>query len=613
MPERITFQLQNALGDAVVMSAAVRDLAQQYPGRYEIGVWTHCQPAWDGNPYARKYDAPGRLIPVSYGEAMKRAQSGHIRHFLGAFYDIFSEKLGISLEMSDPKPDLYPATGRGPRISGPYWIIAPGWKPDMPAKAWSMQYWQQLVDILTLWGVKVVQVGAGSFHNPKLAGVIDMVGHTTIIPELFDLVSNASGVICGITSLMHIAAAFRKPCVVIAGGREAWWWEAYTNENPGFGSASGKITVPHRYLHTIGQFSCCERSGCCKNALEESRRHKLAQVCTQQTRHGEQALSSCLASITPEIVCHNVLSYYVDGTLERTSDQLKDLPMLPPVNETIRVTRSDGHVVKISVEPPPKASLPDAKTDPVRAKQSASAAWGDPRVGGRVTICILGYGDHFDILKRCLDGVLRTTARSQVEIRVGGNALCRDSINYIDMLQLRGDVDHINLSPDNRYKYPAMRQMFRSQPLTTEWLVWLDDDAEIVSENWLDLMLEQTLAGWDAGARWCGPLYTYHINQRWRDWCEASGWYQSRKRPWPADGNVIFCSGGLWLAHVPTLMAMDVPDARLENNKGDVTIGLQMYQAGAAVVNFSPRPDKKHVRWSNSPRRGVTTLHPAER
>jgi len=613
MSERITLELSNALGDAVVMTAAVRDLAQQYPGRYQIGVWTNCQPTWDGNPYARKYDDNGRVIQIRYGEAMKKAQAGHKRHFLGAFYDIFAEKLGISLEISVPKPDLYPGRGLAPRIDGPYWIIAPGWKPDMPAKAWSLHYWQKLVEILTCWGIKLVQVGAGSFINPKLTGVTDLVGHTTEIPGLFELVSKAEGVICGITSLMHIAAAFEKPCVVIAGGREAWWWEAYTNENPGFGSASGKIKVPHRYLHTIGQFSCCEHSGCCKNALVESRRHPLALVCTQQTHHGEQAVSSCLASITPEIVCHNVLSYYIDGTLPRTSPQLKDLPMLPPVGNTIQTTRPDGCVVKIAVVEPPKPALPDIETVPTRAQTSTAAVWADPLVGGKVTLCILGYGDHFPLLKRCLDGVLRTTAKEQVEIRVGGNALCRDSINYLELLQLRGDVDHLLLSDANLYKYPVMRRMFREPPLQTDWLVWLDDDAEIVDSNWLDLMLEAAITGWPAGARWVGPLYRYGVSQRWKDWCEASDWYKAKKRPWPADGNVIFCSGGLWLAHVPTLMSMDIPDARLENNKGDVTIGLQMYQAGAAAVNFAPRPEKRHVRWSNSPRRGVTTIHPAER
>jgi enhancing lycopene biosynthesis protein 2 len=58
-------------------------------------------------------------------------------------------------------------------------------------------------------------------------------------------------------------------------------------------------------------------------------------------------------------------------------------------------------------------------------------------------------------------------------------------------------------------------------------------------------------------------------------------------------------------------LAADIPDARLENNKGDVTIGLQMHQAGAGVVCFAPK--KEHVKWSNHARRGVTTVHPAER
>lgn len=611
MSERVTFQLQNALGDTVVMSAAVRDLALQYPGKYQIGVWTHCQTVWTGNPYARKFDDPGRIIQVNYQEEMRKAHAGHKRHFLGCFYDIFSDELGISLEITKPKPDLYVSAHPVATVPGPYWVIAPGWKEDMPAKAWSLQYWQKLVLMLTSWGLKLVQVGAGSFVNPVLEGVHSLVGHTTDIPTLFSVVAKAEGVICGITSLMHIAAAFEKPCVVIAGGREGWWWEAYCNENPGFGAASGSVRVPHRYLHTIGQLSCCQTSGCGKQGLVEGRRHKLHEVCLNQTHHGAQSFSTCLARITPEIVRDNVLSYYVDGTLPPSNPQLKDLPMLPPVSENVQVLRSDGTTMRISVDSAPVPALPAASEDIVRPKPSANPVWSDPRVGGRVTVCILGYGDHFDVTRRCVDGVLRTTAKEQVEIRVGGNMLCRRMENYLELLALKDEVQHLNLSPLNRFKYPAMRDMFRRPPLTTEWLVWLDDDAEIVDPEWLDKMLECVLASNNPEVRWCGPLYTYKITERWKAWCEEADWYKTQRRPWPPEGRVVFCSGGLWLIHVPTLLAADIPDYRLGNNKGDVTIGLQMHQAGASAACFAPK--KEHVKWSNHARRGVTTIHPAER
>jgi hypothetical protein len=156
-----------------------------------------------------------------------------------------------------------------------------------------------------------------------------------------------------------------------------------------------------------------------------------------------------------------------------------------------------------------------------------------------------------------------------------------------------------------------MREMFRDPPLTTEWLAWLDDDAEIIDPQWLDRMLECVLQNKDQTIKWCGPLYTYKVTDRWKAWCEEAEWYAQQRRPWPASGRVVFCSGGLWLIHVPTLLAADIPDARLENNKGDVTIGLQMHQAGAGVVCFAPK--KEHVKWSNHARRGVTTVHPAER
>jgi hypothetical protein len=69
------------------------------------------------------------------------------------------------------------------------------------------------------------------------------------------LIYHAQGVLCSVTAAMHLAAAIEtkpdsaslRPCIVVAGGREPSYWEAYPN---------------HQFVHTIGALPCCLNSGC---------------------------------------------------------------------------------------------------------------------------------------------------------------------------------------------------------------------------------------------------------------------------------------------------------------------------------------------------------------
>src|SRR6202012_5053490 len=102
--------------------------------------------------------------------------------------------------------------------------------------------------------------GEGCHWHPPLKGVINLVGKTN--PRQFVRVIHfASGVVCGVTSGMHLAAAVEtpsgrpknRPCVVIAGGREPMQWEAYPH---------------HQYISTNGALWCCDNGGCWKSRCQ---------------------------------------------------------------------------------------------------------------------------------------------------------------------------------------------------------------------------------------------------------------------------------------------------------------------------------------------------------
>lgn len=621
-PKPILIGLKNAAGDSVVLSGAIRDLALQYPDRFRISMATNAHSVWYNNPHVQPPIETCEFIPLKYGDEMTRGNSDRSHtHFLKGMHNVLGAALGVHIEPTLPRPDLHVLPSeKPPKVQGPYWVIFAGHKRDLPLKAWPSSYWQQLVDQLAGWGIKCVQVGAENMPNPDLAGTQRLIGDTNL-RELFALIRDAEGVICGITSGMHIAAALERPCVVLSGGRESWWWEAYVNENNGFGAASGKIKVPHRYLHTFGMLPCCQQVGCHKMSIYPGYKHPIDKICTQQVELRGNREAACMTAITPGKVIDAVLSYYLDGTLPPHSEPLKEMvsavPDLRSIAEPLTILRADGTTLQISTAPSPTSAqhvdnvvMPEPL--PRRAAFQPDPDFDNEKIGGRLTVCVMMYGDFPTMHKRCLDAILKSTSAERVEIRIGGNALCDHTTKYLEQLKKSGDIEILNLSPENRGKYPVMRELFHSPPLNTKWVIWFDDDTYCDTDpNWLKKLANQITATADPQVASHGPLYYYPLTPLWRQWCATAKWFKGRH--WTPHGTrlmVNFMSGSFWALTKEAIENCDIPDLRLGHNKGDVTIGCQLHQSGYKISRFSQH--KEIVNWSAEDRRGKTERHPAE-
>jgi hypothetical protein len=186
----------------------------------------------------------------------------------------------------------------------PFWLICAGGKHDCTIKWWEAGRYQEVVDHFK-GRIQFVQVGHASHYHPKLHGVIDLRGRTSL-RELILLVHHAEGVLCGVTSLMHLAAAVPvrrgrhplRPCVVAAGGRESPHWEAY----PG-----------HQFIHTVGALPCCAHGGCWKDRTlplgDDDERDGPEHLCLD-VRAG---LPRCMDLITSAEVIRRIESYFEGG------------------------------------------------------------------------------------------------------------------------------------------------------------------------------------------------------------------------------------------------------------------------------------------------------------
>lgn len=209
---------------------------------------------------------------------------------------LFKGDIHISAKEKSWYSQVHEITGEDSR----FWIIVAGGKNDYTIKWWSHERWQEVVDHFRD-RVTFVQVGEADHYHPALNGVIDLRGKTDL-RQLVRLVYHADGVVCPVTSLMHLAAAIEykrnrnafRPCVVVAGGREPNHWEAY----PG-----------HQFLHTIGMLPCCSLGGCWRartlplgDGDEKDRPRALCQMVTG-------SLPKCMDMIRSADVIHAIEQY----------------------------------------------------------------------------------------------------------------------------------------------------------------------------------------------------------------------------------------------------------------------------------------------------------------
>jgi len=616
-PRRLILIHKRAPGDTVVLTGLVRDIALAHPGKFEIAVDTNAMAMWENNPYVVPLkdikERGGRVehVKITYGKGL-RDQNHETIHFLAYFHRDFEIHTRVRVPVMLPYPDLHLSEAeKNTRIvSGRYWVFLSGGKSDFTAKVWGATAWQETIRQLRALGISCVQIGGtdkGHWH-PEIPGVLNLVGKTGQ-RDWLRIIHQADGVICGVTGAMHIAAALQRPCVVLAGGREAWWWEAYVRENRGLGGAdvAQKLAVPHRYLHTIGLLDCCQTHGCWKNKVVPLSGDPL--VCKYPIVTPGQAVPKCLNMITPEHVVEAVMSYYEDRTL-------------PPIKSLDQVHRFAAPECTISQVPVlatsaglerPEAA-PTAVTPP--SAVSDNDIFDNPVFGGRATVCVLMYGaaQYHPLHMRCLNAIISTTPAKRIDLRIGSNALCQETCDVINRLVDHGVIKKHYQHDKNDYKYPVMREMFYDPdcPITTNYLLWFDDDSVADrNQHWFTLLVKHILA--NPNAALFGADMVLRLSPDQMAYYKTRPWYTGKpfrlKNGTPAANGEYtkFVAGGFFALKTAAMRDAGVPDEAITHNGGDYTIGEQLYQAGYEICGWNRQ--KQFIHTSSVPRRGESQPH----
>ena len=127
-------------------------------------------------------------------------------------------ELGTSLRLFPPPvARIDPELAAHIRNPKPYVLLVPGsaWR----TKRWHWQHYRTVAGRLLDRGYRVLLMGAAADRSvsrrvARGLPVVDLAG-TTSVPAAMTLVKHAAGVVCNDSMALHLASAFRKPCVVV--------------------------------------------------------------------------------------------------------------------------------------------------------------------------------------------------------------------------------------------------------------------------------------------------------------------------------------------------------------------------------------------------------------
>jgi hypothetical protein len=220
-----------------------------------------------------------------------------------------------------------------------------------------------------------------------------------------------------------------------------------------------------------------------------------------------------------------------------------------------------------------------------------------------VTICILLYGQYYDLHKRLLDGLVRSVpAKTTVSLWL--NQVSQPSFDMITRLPSNFKI--FRVSADNTPKYIAMREMvapLKADP-NCKFMTWFDDDSQIVADDWFPKLLQYIESKREENVCYIGqPYWVFHLPGQ-TEFMAKAPWYKNI--PWeiirgkPA---ITFAQGSFFVLRTDVLRQLDWPDPRLQHNGGDAMLACAVQQQGLPFHKYY-----YGIKPNAAPRRGLNQV-----
>lgn len=211
-------------------------------------------------------------------------------------------------------------------------------------------------------------------------------------------------------------------------------------------------------------------------------------------------------------------------------------------------------------------------------------------LGHSLSVCVLLYGDHVPLARRCLDSILVQPGYLErvADFRLGLNHVSQATHDYACQWAKSSRKPVRFYQPvwppgSPSYKYPVLRRMLREGSPPASWLMWFDDDSYLTGTTpdwWQQLGRLLDSDEWDV----IGPARHFRP-------MAMSQWLFITSQPWfnrqmPYIGEFHFVQGGWWCARTSFLLQHNWPIPELKHNGGDALFGELCRHTRARVKNW---------------------------
>lgn len=257
--DNIVLKFFYAPGDCLVFTNSIRDLKLAYPN-LNVDVITPYPEIFYKNINITKIENKDKIIDINFNGGLS------FQRYLGesyseAMYGIVKQKTNLFFNSTSMFPDIFLTEEERDRerilfeygIKDNFWLFNASIKNDIPLKLYPPFQWSKVISELKKRKINLIQTGSVNFVNHDY-DCISLVGKTEDLRKFMVLCYHADGFITHNSLPMHIMAAFKKPCVVISGGRENPRWCQYAGQ---------------QFLHSVGSLNCCKDDGCWRSQRGE--------------------------------------------------------------------------------------------------------------------------------------------------------------------------------------------------------------------------------------------------------------------------------------------------------------------------------------------------------
>jgi hypothetical protein len=211
-----------------------------------------------------------------------------------------------------------------------------------------------------------------------------------------------------------------------------------------------------------------------------------------------------------------------------------------------------------------------------------------------LSACLCTYGDHPDLILRCLDSILREPRfADHMEILVGCNNVSPRVLHEIEQRFKRERITALIRAPINFNKAGMQRFTFRLA--RGPYILSLDDDMYF-KPGWFPIFKDFVLSSHPFEA--AGRLHELSSRRGWSGKKKPYHEFVERKRWWrgvqPREDKVNFPAGQCFLARRDFVVGNDYPDLGMKIDWDDVLLGDMITQLGGKLLFFSD-PLYEHV------------------